>query len=383
MKWRRKMGKRKTLEQFKEELYQINNKINVVGDYKNTHTKILCFCKECNQEFRAYPSDLLQGHGCKICSIKSRSKRRKYTHEEFIDKLHKINSTITVIGQYTSSQTKIECKCDICNHIWNVKPNNLMNGSGCPNCCNNDKGNSLRWNTEQFIQQLANKNTNVLLLSEYINYNTKVVVQCKECNTIFEITPHHLLNGHGCKKCASKKVGDILRKDNDDFILELEKISSTIRILSKYVNSKTNVKCQCTICGNEWVATPNNLLKGTGCIMCNHKQSKGEQKVQSILEDWQIGYISQYTYDDLLGVNNGKLSYDFYLPRYNLLVEVQGIQHEKSVDIFGGDTQFKKQQEHDKRKREYAKSHGYRLLEIWYYDFDNIEEILNRELEVV
>lgn len=38
--------------------------------------------------------------------------------------------------------------------------------------------------------------------------------------------------------------------------------------------------------------------------------------------------------------------------------------------------------EHDKRKREYAKSHGYKLLEIWYYDYNNIEEILNRELEV-
>lgn len=43
---------------------------------------------------------------------------------------------------------------------------------------------------------------------------------------------------------------------------------------------------------------------------------------------------------------------------------------------------FISQIEHDKRKREYVKSHGYKFIEIWYYDFDNIEEILNKELEV-
>ena len=68
---------------------------------------------------------------------------------------------------------------------------------------------------------------------------------------------------------------------------------------------------------------------------------------------------------------------------YNLLIEAQGQQHENPIEIFGGEKQFKIQQEHDKRKREYAEKNGYKLLEIWYYDYDRIEEILNRELEVV
>ena len=48
--------------------------------------------------------------------------------------------------------------------------------------------------------------------------------------------------------------------------------------------------------------------------------------------------------------------------------------------FFGGEKQFEIQQEHDKRKQEYAKAHDIKLLEIWYYDNDNIEEILNKEL---
>lgn len=44
--------------------------------------------------------------------------------------------------------------------------------------------------------------------------------------------------------------------------------------------------------------------------------------------------------------------------------------------FFGGESQFIIQQEHDKRKRDYAQNHDIKLMEIWYYDFDNIENIL-------
>jgi hypothetical protein len=46
------------------------------------------------------------------------------------------------------------------------------------------------------------------------------------------------------------------------------------------------------------------------------------------------------------------------------------------------DEEFEYQQEHDKRKREYAEKHNIKLLEIWYWDFDNIETILKKELNI-
>jgi len=44
--------------------------------------------------------------------------------------------------------------------------------------------------------------------------------------------------------------------------------------------------------------------------------------------------------------------------------------------------EFTKQLKHDQLKRDYALKHNINLLEIWYYDFDNIEEILNKELNL-
>ena len=76
------------------------------------------------------------------------------------------------------------------------------------------------------------------------------------------------------------------------------------------------------------------------------------------------------------------MSYDFYLPQYNLLIEYQGIQHEEFIEEFH---KFKRgfiiQKEHDRRKEKYAKDNNIELLKIWYYDYENIEEILLKALD--
>ena len=73
------------------------------------------------------------------------------------------------------------------------------------------------------------------------------------------------------------------------------------------------------------------------------------------------------------------LSYDFFLPNHNILIEYQGEFHDgnNAIQTKSG---LKRQQEHDRRKRESAKENGIKLLEIWYWDFDNIDEILKKEL---
>ena len=71
------------------------------------------------------------------------------------------------------------------------------------------------------------------------------------------------------------------------------------------------------------------------------------------------------------------------MPDYNLLIEFHGKQHEKPIEFFGGEKQFEIQQEHDRRKREYAKQNNINLLEIWYYDIDNVESILMQKINEI
>lgn len=94
-------------------------------------------------------------------------------------------------------------------------------------------------------------------------------------------------------------------------------------------------------------------------------------------------FIPQMKFNGLVGINNGLLSYDFYIPKYNLLIEYQGEQHDRYIPgLHISKKDFEKQIEHDKRKREYAKNNNIILLEIWYYDYDNIESILQKELNL-
>lgn len=196
--------------------------------------------------------------------------------------------------------------------------------------------------------------------------------RCKIHNYHGTSTPDNLLRGYGCPYCAGK----ILTKDN--FINRVKSFNNDITLLSDFTTVHNYINCRCNKCGNEWNVLARHLLEGSGCPICN--TSKGENLIAKYLSDKNIEFESHKKFKDLHGVGDGNLSYDFYIPTNNLLIEFQGSQHEKSFEYFGGEERFKKQKEHDKRKREYALSHSIDLLEIWYYDMDNIEQILNDKL---
>lgn len=81
-------------------------------------------------------------------------------------------------------------------------------------------------------------------------------------------------------------------------------------------------------------------------------------------------------------MRNGLLSYDFYLPQYNLLIEYQGEQHENFKEGWITEEDFIIQKEHDRRKKKYTKDNNIELLEIWYYDYENIEKILDNNVKI-
>lgn len=148
--------------------------------------------------------------------------------------------------------------------------------------------------------------------------------------------------------------------------------------------SNQHVWWLCKECGHKWYASINarNGNCKTGCPECS--ESKGEKTIRNWLRYKNITFISQKEFEGLIGLGGGNLSYDFYLPQYNLLIEFQGIQHEKYIKgLHKSKKDFKKQQEHDKRKKEYALHNKYNFLEIWYYDFDRIEEILLEKLNSI
>ena len=134
----------------------------------------------------------------------------------------------------------------------------------------------------------------------------------------------------------------------------------------------------------EWQASISNRARGANCpFLITYR---GENYIKQYLQKNNISFNTQKKFSDLFGIGDGQLSYDFSISneKYEyILIEYNGIQHYEANDFFGGKEQFRKQKEHDKRKRDYAKKHGYKLITIKYtYDtYESVEEYLDNELK--
>lgn len=98
------MAETKTKERFIADLENINPFIEVIGEYKNTHTKIECKCKIDSTIWFAYPANLLNGSaGCPHCNM-------SVGERKLLDTLKKIK--VNFIPQHTISD---------CKFIFNLK----------------------------------------------------------------------------------------------------------------------------------------------------------------------------------------------------------------------------------------------------------------------
>ena len=353
-----------THKEFMDRIRKINNNIEILGEYVNNRTKIKCRCKIDGYEWEARPSHLLSGQGCPKCGG-----TMKKTHEEFIEGFYIKNKNaenIEILGKYVGADKKIKCKCKIDEYEWEVTPHDLLNGSSCPKCSGNIKNKT----TKYFINELKEINDNIEILGEYVSNNTKIKCKCKIDGHEWEARPKDLLKGISCPKCAGRN------KTTEEFKQELKKVNSDIEILGEYVNAITKIKCRCKIDGYEWEMRPSNLLNGQGCPKCN--ESKGEKRIGKYLDSRNIEYKREHKFDDCRSKN--RLPFDFYIPSKNIVIEYDGKQHYEIIKWFGGFDSFIATKIRDTIKTIYCKENNIKLIRIPYWDFDNIEKILEKEL---
>lgn len=222
------------------------------------------------------------------------------------------------------------------------------------------------------------------ILSEYKGVHENIKLKHLKCGSEFLMHPNNFFKGQRCPVCAQLIRNQKNTKSEKEFEKEIfQKFSDEYEILTPYNGAKNDVKFLHKKCKRIITMTADKALSGNSiCQFCN-KPTKGEKRIIDYLDN-KIGvnnYVYQKYYNDLLGVNGGRLSYDFFIPEYNLLIEYQGEYHDGSVSCQTQED-IDVQKEHDIRKKEYAKQHEIQLLEIWYWDFDKIEDILDLTLKI-
>jgi rubrerythrin len=296
------------------------------------------------------------------------------TNEQFLLELNKITTTIVPLEKYKGALEKIFVECTECGHQWYVQPHSLLQGKGC-NVCSSIRGGSKQRKThEQFVDELYEKYPNLTVDSPYTTMHDSVTFSCSVCNHTFERVAADIFYNGGCPICNVNNLPQRQPKELDTFLNDLYKKNKDIVYLDGYTKAYSKLHVRCKKCGHDWWAVGTSITAGVGCPSCNI--SHGEKHIKTYLCDNGIKFIPQKTFDGLVGVGGGKLSYDFYIPDFNLLIEFQGEFHDGTVPL-QTEIAFLKQQEHDKRKREYACKHNIQLLEIWYYEYDHIDNILD------
>lgn len=289
---------------------------------------------------------------------------RRKTNEEYI-KDCKEKGIDLPIEPYVNMRTKIKHKCSK-GHIYLQSPQkHSLDGRGCPICYRNQAYLTF----DNVYDSCKDKGYDLPLNNkEYINNHTKMLFRCSNGH-VYKQSPSHHLQGQGCPLC--KGGGSY---SHNVYVSKCNQLGLDLPI-EPYVNSKIKIGHLCKICGYVYKQRPtDHLSHEQGCPKCN--QSKGEKYISNYLDNRNILYESQKIFKDLK--DKTYLSYDFYLPKYNTLIEYQGKQHYEKCDYFGGEDTLKKQQLHDKMKKNYAKNKGYELLEL-HYSLDT-QELVDRYL---
>ena len=126
---------RRAKDEFINVMSQIDNNIEIIGEYTQCKKKIECRCKLHNELFFITPDHLVHGEtGCKHCvDIKNHNSGLK-SHNQFVNQLKQINPMVNVKGLYMGAKRRIEVECLNCDYIWSPQATSLIGGYGCPNC---------------------------------------------------------------------------------------------------------------------------------------------------------------------------------------------------------------------------------------------------------
>lgn len=205
--------------------------------------------------------------------------------------------------------------------------------------------------TIEDMQNIAKMRGGVCLSNIYINNSTPLIWQCANGH-VWETRLGHIRNGSWCRKCVQLK--------HDIGYLQELAISKGGKCLSKnYLGMIKKYKWQCHSM-HVWETRAAHVIDGSWCPYCC--SGLGERICREYFEQMS-GYRFPKCYPSWLKTKKGsKLELDGYCENLKIAFEHQGRQHYFKNNYFGGNEEFTKRIENDKRKVELCSLNEVQLI---------------------
>lgn len=240
-------------------------------------------------------------------------------------------------------------------------------------------------------QNIKNDKENITIISREIreridSKNHRIrskyyYILCNECGYKFYKNERSV---EGYCPCCNNKV--VVRGVNDiatthpEFVKYFEDVNDAY---NHTYGSEKYVWCICPICKTrKYMQIAHLIKKGICCQNCGDGISYPEKFISNMFIQLNIPFIRQYSKKYASWIENN--FYDFYLPDYNMIIEVHGMQHYKQCF---SKISYEEQSRIDKNKKDLAIKNNisyYIEIDARYSEMDYIKtSVLNNEISKI
>ncbi len=305
---------------------------------------------------------------------------RKYSKESFVDELFKqYGEEYSMLGDFKNLTTKTLFRHNDCGFEFYKQPGLLIgkNKQGCPACSYKKAGESLRLSHDEFkIRVMEALGPEYEIIGAYKTTEDKVEMRHSVCGKTYESKANHIMRGHGCPYCNSgRKDAELARQRL------FETRGSEYAIIGEYINGAAKLTFKHTKCGKAFKASYSDIInQKAGCPHC--KESRGEEKIRAFLESKGIRHEQQYKDDRCRNVRALRFDFACFDSKEQLacLIEFDGLQHDNSIEYFGGDDGYKYRRKLDAIKDSFCVDNNINLIRIKYSQMGDVEKILGESL---
>lgn len=320
------MWKKKTHEEYVDELAVKNPNVEVIGKYLGSKTKISHKCNLHNVIWDMTPDSALSGCGCYMCKKEKLRNHKVRTQRQYVEELSIVNPNTLVVGDYINNSTSILHKCKIHNTEFYMSPCRALAGQTCHQCMvNNRRAKKSKYHKE-YCNELQQANPLIDVVGTYMGRAINIQHKCKICCYLWNAKPDNLLRGKGCPVCSGRIVGFAPEYRNSIWASEYREYFSrylTEEQMKLYTPcSSKKIDVTCPDCRKYKIISIHQLKDcGLGCC-CGDGWSYPNKFVYNVLCQLNLNITPEYSPQWA-----NKKRYDIYLTDYNLIIENHGKQH--------------------------------------------------------
>lgn len=296
--------------------------------------------------------------------------KKKLSYEEVKNYIESFGYKL-LSKEYKNNHTKIEVQCPK-GHKYDVTFGNFRNGKRCRKCAFEKLSNDRKLSydcVKKYIESFDYE----LLEETYIKSDIPMKMKCDKGHICY-ISWDNFKYGRRCKICKYEHLSEKFKFTYKE-VKEYISLNGFELLSKEYINNSIPLYIKCQK-GHVFDRTFNNFKNNKECPICN--QTRGEKKISEVLDKFNIDYVYDKPYfDNLLSPKGNPLRPDFILPNERIWIEYDGEFHYK--EIYNGDG-HDSVVINDKIKNKYAKENNWNLIRIPYWEYNDIENILNKIL---